>query len=115
LETVHKINRELGTTVILTEHRLEDVFPMSDRVIVLEEGRMIADSTPGGVGAKLKQMNHELFVALPTPMRVYAGVDNAYDCPVTVREGRKWLETIAAEKEPDLSEIPKDPAFSYTK
>ena len=32
LETLSRINREIGTTVILTEHRLEEAFPISDRI-----------------------------------------------------------------------------------
>lgn len=36
LNTVKKINRELRTTIIITEHRLEDIFYASDRVIVME-------------------------------------------------------------------------------
>ena len=50
LKTLEKINRELGTTVILTEHRLEDAFPMADRVIVMDEGKIIADDKPNEVG-----------------------------------------------------------------
>ena len=35
LETVRKINRDIGTTVILTEHRLQDVIPWADKVLSL--------------------------------------------------------------------------------
>lgn len=38
LETVRKINRDIGTTVILTEHRLQDVIPWADKVYVLDQG-----------------------------------------------------------------------------
>ena len=41
LETVKKINRDLGTTIILTEHRLEEVFPSADRVVVMDEGQIL--------------------------------------------------------------------------
>lgn len=94
LETIKKINRELGTTIILTEHRLEDALPMSDRVIVMDEGSIIVDDTPINVGQKLKKLKHDMFLAMPTPMRVYAGVDNDLSCPITVRDGRNWLEKI---------------------
>ncbi len=39
LACISKINRELGTTVIITEHRLDEVLPLSSRVLVLENGR----------------------------------------------------------------------------
>ena len=38
LETVRKINRDIGTTVILTEHRLQDVIPWADKVYVAGSG-----------------------------------------------------------------------------
>lgn len=92
LETVAKINRELGTTVILTEHRLEEVFPMSDRIIVIENGEIIADDVPKNIGNKLK--NNPMFEALPTPMRIFHSIEANGECPVTIREGRMWLENI---------------------
>ncbi len=108
LETLAKINRELGTTIILSEHRLEDAFPMSDRVIVMESGKIIADGTPEDVGKALKDNDNPMFVALPTPMRIYSLVENNLDCPVTVRDGRKWLDEYAQEAPIDKSLIPAD-------
>ena len=53
LNTVRKINMELGTTVIITEHRLEDIFPYADRAIVMDEGKVIADGSPRSIGKLL--------------------------------------------------------------
>ena len=55
LATLGKINRELGTTVILTEHRLEEAFSFASRVAVLEQGRLLCTGSPTEVGAVLKQ------------------------------------------------------------
>ena len=103
LSTVGKINRELGITVIMTEHRLDEVFSLSDRVLVMDEGRLICDGTPEDVVRQLKERHHSMFLAMPVPMRVYAGVENDLPCPVTVREGRTWLDDFA-EKQP-LGEV----------
>lgn len=92
LETVRKINRDVGTTVILTEHRLEDVIPWADKVYVMDNGSMIADGTPSEIGSRLKELGHDMFLSMPTPMQVYAGTDSRQECPLTVRQGRKWLE-----------------------
>ena len=97
LATVGRINRELGTTVICTEHRLEEVFPYSHRVLVMDSGKVIADGTPAQVGQALKQEGHRMFASMPTPMQVYAAVDNTLPCPVTVREGRDWLDAFSRE------------------
>ena len=65
LETVKKINRDLGTTIILTEHRLEEVFPSADRVVVMDEGQILCVGTPPEIGEELKKRNHEMFLAMP--------------------------------------------------
>ncbi len=108
LKALEKINRELGTTVVLSEHRLEEAFPMSDRVIVMENGKIIACGTPRQVGESLKNCGHDMFRALPTPMRVYSAVKSSRECPITVREGRVWLEDFS--KEHDIKEelVPDD-------
>ena len=106
LATVGRINRELGTTVICTEHRLEEVFPHSHRVLVMDKGRLIADGTPAQVGEMLKESGHRMFASMPTPMQVYAAVPNSQHCPVTVRDGRDWLDGFA--KTTPLKAVPAE-------
>ena len=91
LNTVRKINRELGTTVIITEHRLEDIFPYADRAVVMDGGKVIADDAPRNVGKLLYEQHHPMFTAMPTPVRVFYGAAGVGECPLTVREGRSWL------------------------
>ena len=108
LNTLQKINRELGTTIILTEHRLEEAFSMADKVIVMDEGKIIVNEPPSEVGRILKNINHDMYKALPTPMRVYGEISSRLSCPITVRDGRLWLSEYSKENtlNPDL--IPKD-------
>ena len=91
LNTVRKINIELGTTIIITEHRLEDIFPYADRVAVMERGKIVALDAPREVSSQLWQQQSPMFAALPTPVRVYYESGGQGDCPLTVREGRAWL------------------------
>jgi energy-coupling factor transporter ATP-binding protein EcfA2/uncharacterized membrane protein len=91
LATVGKINRELGVTILLTEHRLEEAFPLCSRAVVMDEGRIICEGKPAEVGEALRSSGHNMFLAMPTPMRVWAGVKSKSQCPVTVREGREWI------------------------
>lgn len=111
LETVKKINRDLGTTIILTEHRLEEVFPSADRVVVMEEGTILAEGSPSHIGQVLKEKDHEMFLAMPVPMQIYSMVDAdvPVECPVTVRDGRKWLDAVC-EKTGILPEEKREPA-----
>lgn len=46
LETVKKINRELGTTVIISEHRLDEILPAADKVAVIDRGAFSALTLP---------------------------------------------------------------------
>ena len=91
LNTVKKINIELGTTVIITEHRLEDIFHCADRVVVMEDGRVVANDNPRQVAAMLHGQGSPMFAALPTPVRVFFDAGASGSCPLTVREGRSWL------------------------
>ena len=108
IATVQKLNRELGLTVILVEHRLEDVFPAADRVLMLEDGRTLLCDTPRGAGKRLRELDgdHPMLLGLPAAMRVYGALSADGDsdtCPLTVREGRDYLEkNFAGCAEPPL-------------
>ena len=84
LNTVRKINLELGTTVIITEHRLEDVFHASDRVAVMEDGALLAVDEPRAIGEFLKKENNQMFAAMPSPVQIYYGVENDLQCPLRI-------------------------------
>lgn len=45
LAVLEKINRELGITVILVEHRLHEVMPLCNRVVIMEEGNLLWEGT----------------------------------------------------------------------
>ena len=95
LSMLGRINRELGTTVLLTEHRLEDALPLATRAVVMEQGRVLFSGTPAGVGESLRVAGHGMFLAMPAAMRIWAGIGGGGDCPITVREGRDFLESYA--------------------
>ena len=107
LNTVRKINLELGTTVIITEHRLEDIFPYADRAIVMEQGKVIANDTPRKIGSLLHSQNSPMFTAMPTPVRVFFQAEATGDCPLTVREGRTWLSRSFPT--PPITTLPEQP------
>ncbi|WP_368361892.1 ABC transporter ATP-binding protein, partial [Ruminococcus sp. RTP21484sp1_RTP21281st1_A2_RTP21281_210402] len=98
LETVKKINRDIGTTVLLTEHRLQDIIPYADRVFVMDEGTLFLEGKPREIGTKLKEQHHGMFLSMPVPMQIYAGTDSALTCPLTVSEGRQWIREYTEEK-----------------
>ena len=94
LNAVARIRRELGTTVILSEHRLEEALPLCDRVLALEQ-TVLAHGTPQEVSRTLRAADSPVYFSMPTPVRVSGSV-GADKCPVTVTEGRQWLAGYAA-------------------
>ena len=91
LSTIDRIHRELGLTILLTEHRLEDVLPCADRVVVLHQGRVAVDCPPREIGAALSGELSFLHDSMPSAMRIWSGVDSRLPCPLTVCEGKRWL------------------------
>ena len=105
LATVHGVNRELGCTVVIAEHRLEEVYACADTVAVMEAGRITVQGDPRSVATALYAAGDAMTLALPAPVRIFQGVEGAGEgrpasappassagaCPLTVREGRAWL------------------------
>ncbi len=105
LASVSRLNRELGITVILAEHRLEDAFAISDRVIVMDRGRIVADSSPRKLGAA---MPRELYDYMPTAACVHAALQGDGDTPITVRDGREFISEYIKTHTPIPSEASPD-------
>ncbi len=108
LQTVRRLNRELGVTVLLTEHRLEEALPLSDRAVVLDGGRVLADGSPREIGARLRALGHPMFRSMPAPMQLYGLLNGVGPAPLTVREGRDFLQTLPLV--PDDTAAPDVPA-----
>jgi len=91
IATLKKLNRELGITVIIAEHRLEDVIPVSDKLMIIENGSIIGYDSPEKVIESLSD-NSGVLEAMPAAARLYHAVKGKGRCPVDVREGRKFIE-----------------------
>ena len=71
LDAVKKINNDIGTTVIITEHRLDNVVSMSDRLIVMDSGKILVNDEPYNAVFRLAEINHPMFLAMPNPAQAY--------------------------------------------
>ena len=92
LDSVKRINTELGVTVIMSSHSLEDVYSMASKVVVMESGRSQCDGTPIDVAEQMSTMlEHPVYNGLPTPVRMYHGLNLGEKCPLNVKESRDYL------------------------
>ena len=87
--TLKKLNRDFGTTILIAEHRLEDVFSVAEKVAVMDNGKILVYDNPRQVCEKTKNM--PIALGFPTASRIWNGLDIDTPCPMTVREGRDFL------------------------
>lgn len=122
ITTLKKINDELGLTVIIIEHRLQEVFPIADKVVVMENGKVICYDTPRNVCEKLS--NHPMSQGFPSAVRIWQKSGSKGECPLTVKEGRNFINSKFSERKlPLRNTIPntediitlKDVFFRYEK
>ena len=106
IATVHKINRDLGTTVLICEHRLEDVIPLSDKILVMEKGALAHFDAPEKVIANLRK-DDPLLLAMPSAARVYMKTGAIGTCPLTVRAGRQYVENHFDNRIPAPDALPE--------
>lgn len=99
IATLRKLNNELGLTVLLVEHRLEEVFPIADKVLLMDKGRVLLYDTPRDVGRSLAA-SHPMQLGLPSAVRIFNALGQDGACPLTVREGRDFLERLLAPEPP---------------
>lgn len=100
---LQRLNEEMAVTVIISEHRLEEVLPLADRVLMLEDGKLLADAAPRLFARQT--VSGALTSAaryLPAATRLYLSLSPEADStapeniPLTVREGRRWLHSLMA-------------------
>ncbi len=109
-----RLNTELGITVILSEHRIDDVFAIADRVIVMNKGALVCQNTPKQAAFFMTETADEKVGAmLPIPAKIYRDISSlvetneieplptvatsfvAGEIPVTVRDVKPWFEAMA--------------------
>lgn len=109
LSMIKKLNRELSLTVLMTEHRLEEVIPQSDRLLILDRGELLAYDEAKTVIQKLRD-KPELLCAMPCAARLYHALGGNDECPLSITQGRELIETRFGNE----IDFCKDPPYSHS-
>ena len=91
IATLHRLNRELGLTVLVIEHHLEELLPLCDRALVLESGRLTGCGDPRSMAAALRN-RPELLMGMPSAARLYHALGAGGHCPLSLSEGRRFVK-----------------------
>ncbi|MDU4859390.1 MAG: energy-coupling factor transporter ATPase [Terrisporobacter othiniensis] len=111
LKTIKKINEELGITIVMVEHDLEEVFNMADRIILMDAGEVIIDDKPKNVGKKVKQLMPDMFEAMPSPIKIASSL-NINETPITVKEGRYFINELFVNEEVAYTRVEDDKEYN---
>ena len=94
LKMLRQLNEELSITIIMSEHRLDDVFAMADKVIVVEKGKVKYEQTPKTICKLICDRNNKALKGfLPVLAKMYLSVEENVrheDIPLTVKEAKRW-------------------------
>lgn len=127
LNSIKKINSDLGITIILVEHNLEDVYSFANKIVVMDEGKILYCDTPEKVSESLLNTNNKRMIfGLPSPVRIYNALGINCPCPLTINEGKNFIvrnyyndiNEINIEKNIENKEVAievKDAYFRYEK
>lgn len=129
LSALRKVNSELGTTIIISEHRLDDLLNMADRLAVMKDGKLIIDGTTADAISKISNAIKEpetnqqcsdtdrqwVLDMMPPVVRAYyttSGITKDGDTkytPLDIAQGRKWLSDVIEIKDiPSESKVKED-------
>jgi len=69
LNTVRELNRKLKITILLVEHRLHELMPFADRVVIMDGGKIILDQ-PASKAFDHLEVFHRLGLRVPEPVEL---------------------------------------------
>lgn len=64
LNVLHTLNKQYGMTILLIEHKIDEIVPWVDRVLLMDKGRIVVDEPPRQAFANLDRWN-TLGVSVP--------------------------------------------------
>ncbi|MCX7884203.1 MAG: energy-coupling factor transporter ATPase [Caloramator sp.] len=95
INSIKKLNRDFGKTILLVEQRLDKCFDIADRIIFMEKGKIIAEGTPNKIPKEIKSRYH-----LPNITYIFNQAGENF-LPVNVKQAREAIKDRTFSK-PDI-------------
>lgn len=108
IRTLYRLTRELAITVIMAEHRFEDILPLADNVIFLENGSIKKFGTPAESARELAS-SKEISPSLPTWLRIWKNfsLDKIQQAPMNLGAGRNMINKYFKKNIIESENIPR--------
>lgn len=90
IDALRRLNRETGLTVVICEHRAEELLPVCDRVVVLERGRIIYDGAPRDFAEQISA-DSPYAAYLTAASRIFISTGGRGEVPLSIREGQRYV------------------------
>lgn len=110
-----KLNRESGTTILLTTHYVEEADYLCDRIAILEQGKILVTDTPEGLKSSLG--DSLLSVKLSQGGGELAGLLRGLNWVKEVNQRDGWLDLSVESEEtkiPEVVRLSKDHGFAIS-
>lgn len=105
-ELLRQINEELGITVVIAEQRLEEVVPLTDQMILMQEGQICCLGKPDEIFGQIPDNMLHFFPSYMQLFHKMGDLKNSkpIQVPITKKEARNWFCTSFQPKNPDKME-----------
>jgi energy-coupling factor transport system ATP-binding protein len=90
LDMLKRLNEEFGMTIILVEHRLEEVFTLADQIVMMDNGQILLDGHPKERLSDVWKSVNNAYV--PTIPKLFFKSKGKGSIPLSVKEGRRWIQ-----------------------
>ncbi|MEG2016208.1 MAG: ATP-binding cassette domain-containing protein [Oscillospiraceae bacterium] len=93
-DVLSRLNRELGTTIIIAEHRLNELWPIADKILLLDNGQLLLSKPPKEAAQCIKSSHKDnaILNELPCAVQLFNELDANCECPLSVRDGIRFLD-----------------------
>ena len=100
LTILRRLNEEFSITIILTDHKPDNIYPFVDKVVFLSDGKVIANDKPSKITETLFK-SEDFRDYMPEVTNIYYFLKDKYleledyESPLSVREARKTISLLS--------------------